>query len=158
MISFLTTDQLHDELRERVPPATSAVRAAFFAVRHRPQNPRNPAHAILTDLIAAAARGVRVDLLLPDSRYNKPNRATEPYLVRAGLHVRTVRPPLKMHAKLIIIDRAHLYVSSANLSRRAFVSNIEATLYTDDPAAICAALRAFSEWWHAARPLEGGQP
>ncbi len=83
-------------------------------------------------LVAAARRGVRVQLILPNEQIDAPavRRASQtkwPELLAAGVEIYEYQPTFT-HAKLLIADGLFVSVGSANLDYRSLRINAEANL------------------------------
>jgi len=101
---------------------------------------------VAADLEAAVERGCQVDVVFETTEdsagaYLGPHR---PFAHLAGIN--RWRWPgdqrhegAVLHAKLLVIDRRHAFVSSANLTHRALTANIEAGVLCQD-AAVAASL------------------
>ena len=90
-----------------------------------------PDPAIMTALIGAALRGVRVRLVLPlksDARLVQyASRSFYDALLRAGVEIYEYQPRI-LHAKMMIIDRRWTMLGSANMDIRSFRLNFELNL------------------------------
>ncbi len=96
-------------------------------------------------LIAAAQRGVTVELVLPTSAASS-NGSDVARLTQGGVHVRYIGSPY-MHAKLIIADGAVAFVGSDNFSANSLDDNRELGLVIADPVAIDTLGQTFSGDW-----------
>ncbi len=93
---------------------------------------------MLSAIVEARARGVRVDVLMT-RKARKARRhlcLLEQQLAGHGVHV--VRSPLhgRYHAKFIVADRRLALVSSANFTLRCFTRTSDYLLVTTDPAVV----------------------
>jgi cardiolipin synthase A/B len=91
-----------------------------------------PPEPILHELLAARARGVRVELLVPGETSDMPLcRATSlpalRQLMRAGVILHEFQPCM-MHGKLVIVDAEVSIIGSGNLDSRSFFINDENNL------------------------------
>lgn len=95
---------------------------------------------------AAAARGVRVEFILPTAQPQHPatlrNLASARYLHDQGISLHLVKPPRLLHAKTALIDSRLAFVGSGNLTPAASAQNFEAFILTSD-ASVCMALGRF---------------
>ncbi|HNQ21757.1 MAG TPA: phospholipase D-like domain-containing protein [Phycisphaerae bacterium] len=87
-----------------------------------------PTSALISAMVLAALRGVRITLLLP-GLVDRPfmRWAADAYLwqlLEHGVHIRR-RPPPFVHTKLMIVDDRWTLLGSANLDRRSFRLNFE---------------------------------
>jgi len=94
-----------------------------------------PPHRLLRALVAAAQRGVDVQLMLPGrSDFWAPLHAGRWHfgqLLRAGVHI-FERHDRLLHAKTAVIDGIWATVGSSNLDWRSLVHNAEANLIVFD--------------------------
>lgn len=89
-------------------------------------------------LVAAAKRGVKVQILLPGSHTDMKavRRAAQkkcPQLMQAGIEVYEFQPTM-MHSKLLIVDDYFVSVGSANFDHRSLKLNDEANMNVMDAA------------------------
>ncbi|MCE2884502.1 MAG: cardiolipin synthase [Planctomycetaceae bacterium] len=103
-----------------------------------------PDEPALASLLTAARRGVRTVLVVPehnDSALVKlASRKFYQRLLEAGVEIWQYRGGL-LHAKTIVVDGRTCLMSSANLDRRSFELNLEASLVVYD-ASVSRSLRA----------------
>ncbi|MDX9910721.1 MAG: cardiolipin synthase [Phycisphaerales bacterium] len=94
-----------------------------------------PDHAILSAIIAAARRGVRVAIILPEKSDSVLVNLASGAMVREALHagaeVYAFRDGL-LHTKSITIDREFALFGTSNLDNRSFWLNFEHTLAVYD--------------------------
>ena len=91
--------------------------------------------AIVDALLAAARRGVRVDLVMTA----QPEWAPEfTRLAAAGVHVLTYAPsaPLYIHAKAVVADGVTAFVGSENFSSASLNHNRELGIVVTDPQVV----------------------
>jgi cardiolipin synthase len=91
-----------------------------------------PDDIAISQLIAARARGVEVDIIAPGPHMSKDavRNASRHFwgpLLEAGVRVHEYQPTF-MHAKLLIVDDAFVSVGSTNFDERSFRLNDEANL------------------------------
>ena len=96
-----------------------------------------PDRAIRRALFAAAARGVRVRVLVPEvSDVPGLQFAVEALfdrLLSRGIELYALPPPM-LHCKTAIVDRSFVTIGSYNLDERSWRRNIEANLAVEDAA------------------------
>src|SRR5262249_31263640 len=106
-----------------------------------------PSESLLTALLSAAARGVKVTLIVPariDSRFvHFASRAFQIDLLKAGVHVALFKGGL-LHTKSITVDSAFSLFGSLNLDPRSFRLDLEITLAAYD-ADFTKALRGLQQ-------------
>lgn len=110
------------------------------------------------DLAGAAARGVRVRVLL-DSAYTggRVNRPAYAYLRAHGVDVRWAPPHYIFHIKTTTFDARTADISTANLTARYYATTRDAEVIDTDPAQVGAIERTFANDWArgpAGRPRE----
>jgi cardiolipin synthase len=96
-----------------------------------------PGPRVVRSLLRAAARGVRVQLILP-AKNDVPlvrlvSRSYYSQLLKGGIEI-FEREGTVLHAKLMLIDESWAVVGSANLDQRSFHRNYEVNLIVDNPA------------------------
>jgi hypothetical protein len=80
----------------------------------------NPAYKLVDALINAKSRGVAVKVYL-----NNDNNEAYQLLKSAGIDAFLIKPALKVHAKLIVIDGTTVIDGSANWTSNALLENFE---------------------------------
>lgn len=98
------------------------------------------------DLIAAARRGVIVEVLLPPASGSSSYGADVARLEQGGVQVRYVTAPY-MHAKLIVADGALAFTGSENFSSTSLDENRELGILLADPSALATLSHTFSRDW-----------
>ncbi len=102
----------------------------------------------LTDAVRAALkRGVKAIILL-DSGLAKHPGANTKELIQMGANVR-MSPGVRLHHKVIVIDRETVVLGSANFSQAAFDRNDENVLIVKAPNFAQAMLREAMRCWRA---------
>jgi cardiolipin synthase len=98
--------------------------------------------AVTLELCLAARRGVRVRVLMT---YQPALRAALTYLAGCHAQVRTypANAALYIHAKLILVDRATVFIGSQNFSRESLLYNRELGIVAENPELAAAAERTF---------------
>lgn len=99
-------------------------------------------------MIAAAQRGVRVQVILPvpsdsSSDYNKDGVNT---IMQGGVQVRE-DGKLYMHAKIIVVDGQLAFVGSVNISTASLERNRELGVIVSDAGVIGTLQRTFEQDW-----------
>ncbi|TVV71529.1 phospholipase D-like domain-containing protein [Sphingomonas solaris] len=113
-------------------------------------------------LVAAGRRGVRLELVVDDSRRRVPAKAIV-RMRRAGVGIRRLRlaDELPMQARFVVTDRAGVrtaWFGSHDFTRRARLLNDELLVETHDPALIATLIARFADLARAAdRPPPGGR-
>ncbi|MCX6100646.1 MAG: phospholipase D-like domain-containing protein, partial [Candidatus Bipolaricaulota bacterium] len=102
-------------------------------------------------LVAAAARGVSVRVLLDQSDFEpsiteKAAEAVE-YLVAHGVEARLDDPAITTHAKLAIVDRVTIIVGSTNWNSYALLEHRQADVRIDDDRVGATFAAFFDRLW-----------
>ena len=101
-------------------------------------------------LIAAARRGVNVEVLLPPAGSSSSSYGADvTRLTRGGVHVRYISTPY-MHAKLILADGALAFTGSENFSSTSLDENRELGLMLAGPSALATLGATFARDWAVA--------
>ncbi len=102
------------------------------------------------DLVAAAARGVTVRVLL-DSDFSgaEANRSAAQYLAAHGVEVRWAPAGYIFHIKTTTFDAKTSDISTANLVSRYYRTTRDAEIIDSDPAQVRAIEQTFSNDWTA---------
>jgi cardiolipin synthase A/B len=117
-----------------------------------------PDDATVARLVAAAGRGVDVEVMLPwphtDVRISQlaGARAFTP-LLRAGVRIQVFQPTM-YHAKILLLDGGAAIVGSANFNRRSAWQDEEVCLVCLDPALARVLARDWEEDLRRCRPIE----
>ena len=100
-------------------------------------------------LVAAAKRGVRIQLIVPGHETDSPvvrraSRSTWGELLRAGIEIYEYQPTF-YHCKVMVIDGLWTSVGSTNFDTRSFTVNDEANLNVYDADFAAVQLRNFEQ-------------
>ncbi len=108
---------------------------------------------ITRQLCHAAQRGVRVQVVMT---YQPSSRAALTYLAGCRAQVRTYpeNAALYLHAKLIRVDGATVFIGSQNLSRQSLTYNRELGIITHNPQIAAGTRHTFSTDFAAAQPYQ----
>ena len=100
-------------------------------------------------LIAAARRGVKVEVVMTDSSQWANDFKT---LRSGGINIRTYAPqaPLYIHAKIILADGTTALIGSQNFSNTSLNDNRELGIRLTEPAILTALDRTFQKDWEGA--------
>jgi cardiolipin synthase len=106
-----------------------------------------PCRATRRALVGACRRGVRVEIILPNSRMD--SRLVRPLsrrhfgeLLEAGARIYEYHPSM-YHAKCVIVDDALVSIGSANMDERTYRFNDEANLNVLSPEFAASQIRVF---------------
>ncbi|WP_354699531.1 putative cardiolipin synthase YwiE [Paraconexibacter sp. AEG42_29] len=125
--------------------------AAYFA----------PRPAFTTALCEAAARGVRVRVLVPGAKGDKQivrmaGRESYDDLLDCGVEVYEYCPTM-LHAKSLVIDGAWSSVGSVNFDNRSFQLQDEATLCVQDPGFAAKLTEQYERDLEQSEPIAPGR-
>lgn len=126
------------------------------------QHPKFVDAVILDRLLAARERGARVHVLCGGKHGISDWDIYDTFsslrlLERGGVKVRRQKH-LKLHAKLIVVDRRSALIGSMNIDRSAFDLRRELGIETDAPEVIARCCEFFHDDWHAAHPFSAPDP
>lgn len=102
--------------------------------------------ASVNALIAAARRGVTVEVLLPPPSGSSSYAPDVARLEQGGVHVRYGSVPY-VHAKLIVADNSLAFTGSENFSSTSLDENRELGIVLADPAALATLTHTFEQDW-----------
>lgn len=116
-----------------------------------------PDDIAIAQLLAARARGVEIDILVPGPQTNKPpvrraSRALWGPLLEAGVRIHEYQPTF-VHAKLMVVDDIFASVGSTNFDERSFRLNDEANLNVFDAGFAREQIAMFDADLAQARPV-----
>jgi cardiolipin synthase len=124
-----------------IAAATQSIRlsAAYFV----------PDDVEIRTLVAAAKRGVRVQIIVPGVVTDSPavrraSRSTWGELLRAGVEIYEYQPTF-FHCKVMVVDDLWVTLGSSNFDDRSFSVNDEANLNVHDRAFAVEQARIFEE-------------
>jgi phosphatidylserine/phosphatidylglycerophosphate/cardiolipin synthase-like enzyme len=135
---FTPEDDVREAIAAEMAKATNEIAMMAFSFTDR----------TLTDAVAdALKRGVRAIVLL-DSGLAKHPGANTKELAEMGANVR-MSPGVRLHHKVIVIDRETVVLGSANFSASAFDRNDENVLIVRAPNFAQAMIREAMRCWRA---------
>ena len=126
------------------------------------QHPKYVDAVILDRIVAAVDRGVSVKVLCGGKHGISEWDILDTFsslrtLRRFGVKVHKQKD-LRVHAKLIIIDKREVLVGSMNIDRSAFDARRELGLMTDHPAIVERLIEVFHNDWDASHHYEPPDP
>ena len=135
--TFLENRSFFNRLVKEIDQARMEIVMAMFLFKTS-RYPTNWANIILSKLVKAARRGVKVTLILekdkdPLSSVNRENSSTAERLQAAGIEVYFDSPGKTTHTKLIVIDQKITFIGSHNLTHSALKHNNEVSILIDSP-------------------------
>ncbi|MBI5874148.1 MAG: hypothetical protein HZB36_08460 [Candidatus Omnitrophica bacterium] len=122
-----------DNVLKEIDSAEESIYVAMYAMYVRLGEKDNPAWKLVEALERACQRGVYVRVFLDKSpligndlrRLNKSNDDAYKMLKEAGADVYFIKPELKLHEKLIVVDKKTVIDGSANWTQKALLENSE---------------------------------
>jgi len=119
-------------LLELLPRATRSIHLAMYRMSIYPDYPDSLSNELVAELIAAAGRGVEVQVLLDDCRFYpdsaEANLSSAITLHQRGIEVRLDEPGDTMHAKMLVVDGTSVVLGSTNWNYYSLENNIEANV------------------------------
>jgi cardiolipin synthase A/B len=116
-------------VHQLIDGAKTTLKVAHFMI-----NKDSAGDEIVKKLGAAAARGVKVQVVLENSVDDNPGRVSE--LKKLGANAKLDESTLYTHAKLVVADGARALLGSSNFSWSSMYKNNEANLLLTDPALV----------------------
>lgn len=116
-------------VHQLIDGAKISLKVAHFMI-----NKDSAGDEIVKKLGAAAARGVKVQVVLENSVDDNPGRVTE--LIKLGVSAKLDEKTLYTHAKLVVADSARALFGSSNFSWSSMYKNNEANVLVTDPALV----------------------
>lgn len=109
---------------------------------------------IEADLVAAARRGVHVQVILPASSSSSSDSNSQGIatIQQGGVSVRE-DSQLYMHAKIIVVDGQRAFVGSENISTQSLDGNRELGLIIADNAVLNTLQQTFQADWNVSRAV-----
>ncbi|MBU2646665.1 hypothetical protein KKI24_18295 [bacterium] len=130
-IEFLENRDYARRLLQQVERARSHISIGAYLFKLS-RNQKASVMMLFNALASARRRGVRVEVLLERSDYdkdlNKINQFAKKRLEQQGIRVRLDSLSTRSHSKLVIIDREWTFIGSHNLTSAALKYNNEASL------------------------------
>jgi len=117
-------------VRTAISNAVLSIDIQMYFIIANPGDRYDPVSTLIDELIKAHKRGVKVRVVLEDSKF-KENQYAYTLLARNGIDVRFDTPRSLLHSKVVVVDRRICVVGSANWSRAAFGDNYEVSVLID---------------------------
>ena len=135
-VTLLKDRDYFPALLEGIRHARQEIALSVFFFKTKGMGNSRP-ELVLTQLLEAARRGVRVDVVVergPDGdNVSRDNEETAKKLKKGGIRVCMDAPDRTTHTKLVVIDRRYLFVGSHNLTQSALKYNHEVSVRIDSP-------------------------
>lgn len=104
------------------------------------------------EVLAAAARGVAVRVILDASDWSKSitdkNRPTIDYLLAHGIPAKFDDPAVTTHAKIVVIDNRLVILGSSNWNEHAFTEQAQTNIAVENPRVGAAFSEYFDRIWN----------
>lgn len=120
----------HQILHQYLTQSKSSVTVAMYFIIIDPADKTNPINELVNDLISAKNRGVKIKVILEDSKL-KENRLAYEKLRANNITVYFDTAQHLLHIKEVVIDDRYVFAGSANWSKAAIEDNYEATYFED---------------------------
>jgi phosphatidylserine/phosphatidylglycerophosphate/cardiolipin synthase-like enzyme len=145
-------------LLDLLPRARRSVHIVMYRMSIYPNYPDSVANKLVDELIAAAARGLDVRVLIDDCSYYADsadaNLASAITLHQRGIEVRFDAPEETTHAKLVVIDGESVILGSTNWNYYSLERNVEANVALLRIPAVAAPFEDYFErLWASGRLL-----
>jgi cardiolipin synthase A/B len=139
--------------RERIAQAIDDARHSIFL-----QNERYQDAVIIERLVRAACRGVKVHVMARPPHKLSKDKLTEGVgglrtMDDVGIKVHKLKH-LKLHAKMLLIDRSRVIVGSINLAPGSFDSRRELAIDARDEAVVDRMIKVVHHDWKHSHPLD----
>ncbi len=137
--------------------AQQDVSLLLYELAFYPAYSDSPSNLLLQALVEGARRGVKVRVIVEsgeaDAKLEENNRLSAAWLATHGIEVRFDSTQTIMHAKCLIVDGRHLWVSSANWNYYSLAKNVEGgVLLLGAPELANLAEAYFLRLWEALTP------
>ena len=134
-VILLQDHKYYDALISGIRKAKKEITGCFFLFKvseHKGDQPM----AVVSELIAAQKRGIRVSIELEQATTGKgtvyeQNRRAAALMMEAGIKVRFDAPKTTTHVKAMVIDGRYVYIGSHNLTQSALKYNNELSVMID---------------------------
>jgi len=138
--------------------AASSVHVVLYRMSVYPGYADSLANDLADGLVGAGRRGLDVRVVIDDCQFYADSAAANLtsalYLHQRGIPVRFDRPEATTHAKLLIVDGAHVVLGSTNWNYYALERNVEANVALVGMPGVAAVYDAFFETlWRDARSV-----
>ena len=142
-LTILENRDYFPALKDAIDRAKKEITLSYYHFKTKGP-PGNYPNVILTSLMDAAKRGVKVTILLEQSRDDtestgKDNRATMGKLRKAGIRVYLDTPEKTTHTKMAVVDGKYTFIGSHNLTQSGLKYNNEISVLIDSPQAAAEA-------------------
>lgn len=117
-------------LHQYLAQSKSSITIAMYFIIINPEDQADPVNQLVNDLIAAKNRGVKIKVILEDSKL-KENRLAYEKLRANNITVYFDTAQHLLHVKEVVIDDRYVFAGSANWSKAAIEDNYEATYFQD---------------------------
>jgi len=122
------------------------------------QNERFQDAIIVERLVRAKLRGVKVHIMTRPSHSLRPKKLVEGLgdlriMADVGIGIHKIRH-LKLHAKVLLADKARAVVGSINLSESSFDDRRELAIQLSDPHVLDRLVQVIRDDWRESRPID----
>lgn len=120
----------YETLHKYLVQSKKSITVAMYFIIIDPVDKANSINLLVNDLIAAKNRGVKLKVILEDSKL-KENRLAYEKLRANNITVYFDTAEHLLHIKEVIVDDRYVFAGSANWSKAAIEDNYEATYFED---------------------------
>lgn len=125
-MQFLSGAEYQTEVAKLVDGAKQTIDIVSYDWRWYPNQATHPVQRFNQAIVRAVGRGVTVRAVLNSA-------LILPYLKKVGVQGHILRDRRTVHTKMILFDNKTLVIGSHNLTKNAFVSNIETSVIVEVP-------------------------
>ncbi len=126
---IISGTEYYPAVHKQLTQAEKSITVAMYFIILEPRG-QGVINNLVNDLIQAKARGVKVKVILENSKL-KENRLAYQLLRKKGIDVHFDTSAALLHAKAIVIDDRYVFIGSTNWSRAAMQNNYETNMFTD---------------------------
>ncbi|RKY39407.1 MAG: hypothetical protein DRP75_02265 [Candidatus Omnitrophota bacterium] len=120
-----------------ISQAKEEVCVLLFEMRYYKQYPDSVSNRLVQELISAVRRGVKVEVILDQSDWNRKNteknKISADVLLKGGVRVYLDDLKKTTHSKVIIVDGRYTVVGSTNWTYYGLERNNESSVVIDSP-------------------------
>ncbi|MDD5130803.1 MAG: phospholipase D-like domain-containing protein, partial [Candidatus Omnitrophica bacterium] len=122
----------YQSLHKYLTQSADSITVAMYFIIINPADSTDPVNELVDGLITAKKRGVKVKVILEDSKL-KENRLAYEKLQANNIPVYFDTSQHLLHIKGVVIDGRYVFIGSANWSKAAIEDNYEVTYFQDSP-------------------------
>lgn len=147
MSRLIIDDQYYELAARLITEAKKEILLSTFKLESCPAPRTKKINLLLSRLISKASTISETKIILnspaPGISIAKVNACAAQSMKKCGIDVRYLPDRRTAHAKLLIVDQAHLILGSHNWSLQSLTNNFEVSLYTQDIEIVSEARNIF---------------